>query len=118
MYVEDFPVTFQIIQKIPGHKVIVGYCITDKVDIVSSEHAISNMLHGIGISITFIHNWSLQLFSWNCDLASHTIYVVCVNFLNFLHDVLHSIKSIPNDRFLRSFSWQFYLLSEFLQEIC
>ena len=27
-------------------------------------------------------------------------------------------KSIPNDRFFRSFSWQFYLLSEILPEIC
>ena len=27
-------------------------------------------------------------------------------------------KSTPNDRFLRSFPWQFYLLSAFLPEIC
>ena len=29
-----------------------------------------------------------------------------------------SLKSTTNDRFLRSFSWQFYLLSKFLREIC
>ena len=30
----------------------------------------------------------------------------------------YSLKSTPKDRFLRSFSWQFYLFSEFLPEIC
>ena len=30
--------------------------------------------------ITYIHNWSLQPFSQDYDLISHTIYVVCVNF--------------------------------------
>ena len=29
-----------------------------------------------------------------------------------------SLKSSPIDRFLRNFSWQFNLLSEFLPEIC
>ena len=44
------------------------------------------------------------------DLVSHTTYVVCVNFIHGTY----SLKSTPNDRFLRNFSWQFYLLSEFL----
>ena len=30
----------------------------------------------------------------------------------------YSLKSTPNDRLLINFSWQFYLLSEFLPEIC
>ena len=30
----------------------------------------------------------------------------------------YSLKSTPNYRFLRNFSWKFYLLSEFLPEIC
>ena len=30
----------------------------------------------------------------------------------------YSLNSIPNDRFFRSFSCKFYLLSEFLPEIC
>ena len=31
---------------------------------------------------------------------------------------LYYLNSTPNDRFLRIFSWQFYLLSEILPEIC
>ena len=31
---------------------------------------------------TYIHNWSLQLFSYNYNLASHPNYVVCVNFVD------------------------------------
>ena len=30
----------------------------------------------------------------------------------------YSFNSIPNDRFLRNFSWQFYLLTEFFPQIC
>ena len=30
----------------------------------------------------------------------------------------YNLKSTPNNRFLRSFSWQFFLLPEFLPEIC
>ena len=48
-------------------------------------------------------------------MVSHTIYVVCFNFIHKWWD----LQSTPNDRFfLRNFSWQFYLLSEFLTEIC
>ena len=50
------------------------------------------------------------------DLVSHTTYVVCVNF--YISGGTYSLKSTPNDRFLRNFSWQFYLLLEFLPEIC
>ena len=31
----------------------------------------------------YIHNWSLQPFSQHYDLASHTIYVVCINFIHY-----------------------------------
>ena len=56
---------------------------------------------------TYIHNWSLQPFTVRViALVSHTTYVT------------YSLKSTPNDRFLRNFSWQFYLLLEFLPEIC
>ena len=34
------------------------------------------------ITHTYIHNWSLQPFSQDYDLASHTTYVVCVNFMH------------------------------------
>ena len=53
--------------------------------------------------ISHVHNWPLQPFSQDYGLASHT----------------YSLMSTPNDIFfLRSFSWQFYFLSEFLPEIC
>ena len=35
-----------------------------------------------------------------------------------MSDGTYSLKSTLNNWFLRSFSWQFYLLSEFLPEIC
>ena len=35
--------------------------------------------------LTYTHNWPLQLFSQDFGLASHTTYVVCVNFIrNFI----------------------------------
>ena len=49
-----------------------------------------------------IHNRSLHL-------ASYTIHVMCVNF-NMISKT-HSLKSTLNNRFLRNFSWQFYLHS-------
>ena len=43
------------------------------------------------------------------DLGSHTTYIVYVNFIH---------KWRERQIFLRNFSWQFYLLSELLPEIC
>ena len=43
--------------------------------------------------------------------------MLCVLIL-YMSGGTYSLKSTPNDRFLRNFSWQFYLLSEFLPEIC
>ena len=52
------------------------------------------------------------------DLVSQTTYVVCVKFL-YISGGGYSLNSTPSEIFLRSISWQFYyLLSEFLQEIC
>ena len=55
------------------------------------------------------------------DLVSHTTYVVCVNFIHKWR-YLQFLKPTPNDKniffFFRNFSWQFYLLSEVLSEIC
>ena len=36
---------------------------------------------------TYIHNWSLQHFSKDYDLASRTTYVVCVNFMHDWRDL-------------------------------
>ena len=44
------------------------------------------------------------------DLVSHTTYVV---YVNFIHK-----GGTERQMFLRNFSWQFYLLSKFLLEIC
>ena len=49
------------------------------------------------------------------DLVFHTTYVVIL----YISGGTYSLKSTPNERFfLRNISWQFYLLSEFLLEIC
>ena len=64
----------------------------------------------------FICNWSLQPFSQDYDLPSHTIYVVCVNFIHKWRDLQLEVDFEPH--ILESFSWQFNILSEFLSEIC
>ena len=35
----------------------------------------------------FIHNWSLQIFNQNYDLAFHTTYAVCVDFIHEYRDL-------------------------------
>ena len=47
------------------------------------------------------------------DLASHATYVVCVNFINKRWDLQFKV-----DRVFSNFSWQFYLLSELLSDLC
>ena len=50
-----------------------------------------------------------QIFSQDYDLASHTIYVVYVNFIEEWR-AMHSFKSTPNDRFFsETFSCKFYI---------
>ena len=58
---------------------------------------ISNTQFSVTYHFTYIHNRPLQPFSQDYGLASHTTHVVCVNFMHY-------------------FSWQFYLLSEFLKK--
>ena len=43
--------------------------------------------------------------------------MLCVLIL-YISGSTYSLKSTSNDKFLRNFSWQFYLLSEVLEEIC
>ena len=45
---------------------------------------------------TYIHNWSLQPFSHDYDLVSHTTYVVCVSFIHEWRD-LQFLKSPKTD---------------------
>ena len=47
------------------------------------------------------HNWSLQPFSQDYDLAPHTTHAVCV--ILYMSGGAYSLKSIPNDRFVRNF---------------
>ena len=42
---------------------------------------------------TYIRNWSLQPFSQDSDLASHTTYVVCVNFIHEWRDLHFNVDS-------------------------
>ena len=51
------------------------------------------------------------------DLVSHTTYVVFVYFIHRLRDLQFEVDS-EWQIVLRNFSCQFYLLSEFLPEIC
>ena len=46
-------------------------------------------------------------------LASHTSHVACVNFIREFWDLQFKVDSGR-----QTFSWQFYLLSEFLPELC
>ena len=67
--------------------------------------------------VTYIHNWPLQPFSQDYGLASHTTQVVCVNFRREWRDLQLKVDS-ERQIFWETFSWQVYLLSEFLPEIC
>ena len=41
----------------------------------------------------FFFNWPLQPFSQDIDLVSHTIYVVCVNFIHKWWDLQFKVDS-------------------------
>ena len=41
----------------------------------------------------YIHSWSIQLFSRDYDIAFHTTYAVCVNFINEWQDVQFKVDS-------------------------
>ena len=42
---------------------------------------------------TYIHNWSLQPFSQDFGLASHTAHVACVNFIRDWRDLQFNVDS-------------------------
>ena len=44
-------------------------------------------------SLTYIHKWSLQHFNQDFDLASHTTYVVCINFRHEWRDLQFKVDS-------------------------
>ena len=76
----------------------------------------SDTLNCINIH-TYIHNCPVQSFSQDYDLASHTTHVVYVNFIREWRNLQLNIDS-ERQIFEKFFSWQIYLLSEFLPEIC
>ena len=42
---------------------------------------------------TYMHNWPLQPFSQDYGLASHTIHIVCINFIHEWRDLLFNVNS-------------------------
>ena len=66
------------------------------------------VLQEVWMRIHKIHNKSLQPFSMDYDLVSHTTYVMLRGHSRATHVPLtyggtYSLKSTPNDRFLRIF---------------
>ena len=64
-----------------------------------------------------IHNWSLQPCSQDNDVASHTLYVVCVNFIQYCWDLQFKVD-FERQIFEKNFHGNLILLSEVLPEIC
>ena len=54
---------------------------------LSKRNKISMTIH------TYIHNWPLQAFSQYYGLASHTIHVVCANFIHEWRDLQFKVDS-------------------------
>ena len=93
------------------------YC-SKPLSLISRNEKLLILLAPINLStksiFIYIHNynWSLQPFSQDFGIASHTTHVVCVNFIREWRDLQFNV--ISERHILR----QFYLLSEFLPEIC
>ena len=65
----------------------------------------------------YMHNWALQPFSQDYGPTSHTTPVVCLNFIRKWRDLQFNVDS-ERQIFWETFSWQVYLLSAFLPDIC
>ena len=68
------------------------------------------------VLLLIIHTWSLQTFSQSYDLAFDKTNAVCVNFISVGRNLQFNINS-EEKVFVKIFSWQIYLISEFLSEI-
>ena len=65
------------------------------------------------------HNWSIQPFSEDYNLASHTNYVVCVSFIHKWRGLQFKVDSERQIFFFwETFHGNFISLPEFLPEIC
>ena len=65
----------------------------------------------------FRHNLSFLPFSQDYGPISPIPLMLCVNFIHKWRDLQFKVES-EWQIYLRTFSWQFYLLSEFLLEVC
>ena len=83
----------------------------------SPHTALQSQSHLAACVHTYIYNWPLQLFSQDYGLASHTTYVVCVNFIHEWWNLQFNIDS-EWQILWETFHGSFYLLSDFLLEIC
>ena len=87
---------------------------------VASKWAVFNWAFSTKVTFqtrsTYIHNWSLQPISqdYRPTFSHHLLRVLIL----YISGASYSLKSTRYGRFLRTFSWQFYLFSEFLTEIC
>ena len=94
---------------IPGHSNIPGNCTAN--ELTRAGVPLPESIH------TYIHIWPLQPFSQDYNLASHRTYIVCVNFIHEWQGLQFKVDS-ERQMFLRNYSWQIYLISDFLPEIC
>ena len=72
------------------------------------------------MKLTYMHTYTIGHYNPSVriiDLVSHTTYVVCVNFIHKWRDLLFTVDS-ERQIFRETFHDNFYLLSEFLPEIC
>ena len=64
------------------------------------------------------HNWPLKSISQDYGLAFYSTYVVCVNFIRERRGLQFNVDFEQQISFWETISWRFYLLPEFLPEIC
>ena len=75
--------------------------------------------HTVKVNTFYLENFiqmptvKVKQYTQDSDLPSHTTYAICCSFIHELRVV--QFKGALNNGFL---TWQFYLLSKFLPEIC
>ena len=69
-------------------------------------------------ALSYTHNWSLQPYGQDYILA-FSYYLCSIRLFIHMSGKTYSLKSTLQGRFFfRNFSWQLYLFTEFLPEIC
>ena len=58
------------------------FCYTTERIFLCFSQTIRKLWKAISYLHTYIHNWQLQPFTQDYGLASHTTYIVCVNFIH------------------------------------